>query len=63
MHQSFEIKKLNCTGYRIVFTNEDYEQIDSILNAYKDAFVLGQKINPDKYIDKFTKGHFKRGVE
>ncbi|MCY6483548.1 U32 family peptidase [Clostridium aestuarii] len=51
-----EIKKLNIDFLRLDFTDENYEDTLKIMNAFKEKKYEGD-------FTKYTRGHFKRGVE
>jgi U32 family peptidase len=51
-----EIKKMGISHYRLDFIEESYEDTVKILNY----LINGVRLNSE---DKYTKGHFKRGVE
>jgi putative protease len=50
-----DINNIGNIGFRIDFIDEDKEEVKVILNSYKNGRNLSHK--------KFTRGHYKRGVE
>ena len=54
------MKELNVYSYRLHFTIEPNEMIDSIISGYEDLLYNGIPFMPKQ---KYTTGHIKRGVE
>ncbi len=57
------LNSLNSLGFRFDFVDESWDEINKVLNLYTDAFSTASFGNPDKFQEKYTKGHFNRGVE
>lgn len=58
-----ELDKLGFGSYRIAFTWESSGKIREILDLYEEAFVRHRSVETPSGRDRFTNGHFKRGVE
>lgn len=61
---SDELKKLSDMGFssaRIVLTDEKEQEVKRLLDTLGDGWKAGKNI--PNYLENFTKGHFKRGVE
>lgn len=62
-HQSDTVKKMSFGSCRISFVAEDRQEIRSILNDYRASFLDGKTINAPAGKDRFTNGHFNRGID
>ena len=51
-----EMKKMNLNSFRLDFIDETYDEIIEIIKNFKQGKWSGD-------FSKFTRGHFKRGVE
>ena len=61
LDQKNEIQSLNPSGIRLNFTMENVQEMEQILESYKNVFLEEKNIPmPDV---SFTRGHFKRGVK
>lgn len=56
-----DLKKLKINAVRLIFTVENPQQCDKIINIYKSA-LKGEKVFSPKD-NTFTRGHYYRGVE
>lgn len=63
LHMSDELARQNPAAYRLHFTIEQPNVIDRVLDAAEEALMKGKKIRPEEWLDDFTNGHYKRGVE
>lgn len=60
---SADVEKLGFMAHRLNFTFESPKQIDRILEYYEETFINKNNVVQADYIDDYTNGHFKRGVE
>lgn len=60
LDQEAELKELGCRSVRLQFSKEDGEETEQILKAYHNIFVENHQ--PEQFQEKFTRGHFKRGI-
>ena len=51
-----ELKNIGINHYRMDFTDENYDETFKIINGF-------QNFSDTSFIDKYTRGHYKRGVE
>lgn len=56
-----DLKKLKINAVRLIFTVENFEQCDKIINMYKYAMEGNTVSKPEE--NSFTRGHYYRGVE
>lgn len=63
LHQEPSVTKLKAEGYRLSFTIETAEEIETVLSYYRQGFLEHQPIDKDCYLPEYTNGHLKRGVE
>ena len=63
LHQKQEIGKMGFAGYRLQFTNETGEQVKKVLTLYRELWLEGKDVRSVPYLEDYTNGHFKRGVE
>lgn len=61
-HHFSEIRALKPMAVRISFTMENQRQVEQIFECYRQAAATGS-VDRDNYLQDFTNGHFKRGVE
>ena len=61
--QQKELKELGFASYRLSFTRESAKQIQQILSLYEQSFLENKDIDMKNYLEDYTNGHFKRGVE
>ncbi len=54
------VSTMGFLGYRMDFTVESGKDVEKALTLYKDVFLRDEFVTFD---DRFTKGHFKRGVD
>ncbi len=62
LHRRDKIQGLGFGSYRMVFTEESPDEIKSLLDAYRLAFIMEETVPAPESCD-FTGGHFGRGVE
>lgn len=60
-HQLREIKMIQPGSVRLSFTVEDGNELEEVFRLYRQA--LAGNLDKNSYLDEFTNGHFKRGVE
>lgn len=58
-----ELDQLHLSAYRIHFTFETLNEAECILKAYQTAFIQKKSIRPEDFVQDYTNGHYKRGVE
>lgn len=63
MHQAGQIRKLHFSSLRIELLEETEEETCRLLEDYSSAFLLGQKPDMKNMDNRYTNGHFRRGVE
>ncbi len=63
LHRAEEIGRLGFGRYRISFVREEGAEAARILEAYRRAFVEGESVAAPADPERFTNGHFHRGVE
>ncbi len=56
-----KVLRLTPSAVRLDFTDEDGKTVKDIINLYYKAFIAGDSV--DIPTEKFTKGHFLRGIE
>jgi hypothetical protein len=56
-----DLKNLKINALRLIFTVENFEQCDKIINIYKNAQNGKSVMKPED--NTFTRGHYYRGVE
>lgn len=61
--QKSKIDKMNVKGYRLEFLMESEKETLSILREFRETFLEDKKADMTKWENKFTNGHFKRGIE
>lgn len=61
--QKDKIEKMGFSGYRLEFLLESERETEEILKQYKDTFIENKKADMTKWENRFTNGHFKRGIE
>ena len=57
------VKHLECSSFRLEFTNEPPNDVIRILHAYAAAYSEGSQTDFNDDLPPTTKGHFRRGVE
>ncbi len=62
-HRAKEIRKLEFSSHRISLVAEDGDTTAEILRGYRRAFLLGESLPAPADGERFTNGHFIRGVE
>lgn len=55
------IKRLDAKALRLMFTTENEKEIKKILKVYINYFINEEDC--EEPVEKFTRGHFKRGIE
>lgn len=60
---SKELIQMGAASFRLSFTFESSSQIKQIISICRAAFLEGKEIQMPEYLEDFTYGHFKRGVE
>lgn len=60
LDQDKEIKELECRSVRLQFSKENAAQTREVLKEYREIFVEGHELS--RLPDKYTRGHFKRGI-
>ena len=55
------IKRLDAKALRLMFTTENEKEIKKILKVYINYFINEEEC--EEPIERFTRGHFKRGIE
>lgn len=58
-----DLKKLKPAAFRIHFTFEAEPEIEAVLKAYESAFIQKNLILAKDWLEDYTNGHYKRGVE
>jgi putative protease len=58
-----ELEKLNLSAHRIHFTFETQNEAEHILMAYQTACIQKKIVRPEDFVQDYTNGHYKRGVE
>ena len=61
--QKQKLDKMNFAGFRLEFLLESEKETLSILKEFKETFMEGKKADMIKWENRFTNGHFKRGIE
>ena len=61
--QSAKLVGLRVKGYRLEFLFEDEKEVLSLLKECKETILEGKKADMTKWENRFTNGHFKRGIE
>lgn len=60
LDQCDEIRKLGCVAVRLQFSKENRQETQQILQDYRCIFTENRM--PERLPDKYTRGHFKRGI-
>lgn len=63
MHHSKKISDMGFQSLRIEFLTESEPEIKQVLMDYQRAFIEKEKIDMSAWENRFTNGHFKRGIE
>lgn len=61
--QKEKVQKCKPASYRLEFLMESEKEMQSILQEFQSAFFKNQKPDMKKWENRFTNGHFKRGIE
>lgn len=61
--QKDKIEKLGFSGYRLEFLLENEKETRQILKEFKEIFIENKKADMTRWENRFTNGHFKRGIE
>lgn len=61
--QKTKIDKMDFCSYRLEFLMESERETSNILKEFKEVFIEDKKADMTKWENKFTNGHFKRGIE
>ncbi|MCU6761299.1 Uncharacterized protease yhbU precursor [uncultured Roseburia sp.] len=63
MHHSAKISDMKFQSLRIEFLSESEQEIKRIFMDYQQAFMEKKKIDMSAWENRFTNGHFRRGIE
>lgn len=63
LHRTQEIRGLHLRGYRMDFSEEEKDQVKMLLDGFYRGFYEGKKLRPEQYLEEYTNGHWKRGVD
>ena len=63
LHQRETVQALKAESYRISFTLEDELQLSEVMSYYERGFLQGENLRETGYLEDYTNGHLKRGVE
>lgn len=63
MHHREKISDMGFQSLRIEFLTESESEIKQVLMDYQRAFIEKEKIDMSAWENRFTNGHFKRGIE
>lgn len=61
--QKSKIDTMGFASYRLEFLTESENEAGTILKEFKDTFIDDKKADMTKWENRFTNGHFKRGIE
>ena len=61
--QKSKLKKMNISSYRLEFLMESEKETLAILKEFRETFIEDKKADMTKWENRFTNGHFKRGIE
>lgn len=61
--QKEKLKRMNFNSYRLEFLHESKKETLGILKEFKEVFLEDKNADMAKWENKFTNGHFKRGIE
>lgn len=61
--QKEKLQRMNFKSYRLEFLHESKTETFGILKEFKEIFLEDKKADMTKWENKFTNGHFKRGIE
>ncbi len=63
LHHAQKIQNMRYASYRIEFLQESASMVQKILREYRQAFLNHEKLDMSGWENRFTNGHFKKGVE
>lgn len=58
-----DLTDMGMAAYRLSFTTEKIEQAERVLNVFEETFLTGKKQAKEMFLQEYTNGHYKRGVE
>ena len=61
--QKSKLKKMNISSYRLELLMESEKETLAILKEFRETFIEDKKADMTKWENRFTNGHFKRGIE